>query len=89
MWRADWRLCLAPVLRAIVLTLLTMTFTSTNNSSSIFEGGKLKPGTYKIQNIFSETFLDVEVHSRELLCRPSLKEGMGLVRPHPLPLVRT
>lgn len=59
-----------------------MTLTSTNSSPSIFENGKLKPGTYKIQNIYTETYLDIEVHSREVCCRPEgdLGEGRGLVR---------
>ena len=49
---------------------------------SIFEEGKLKPGIYKIQNIYSEAYLDIEVHSREMCCRPAkdLGEGRGLVR---------
>jgi len=50
-------------------------------SNSIFKDGKLKPGIYKIQNIFSETFLDIEVYPRELCCRPArdLGEGRGVV----------
>ena len=57
---------------------------STSDSSSIFEGGKLKPGIYKIKNIYTETFVDIEVHSREICCRPAkdLGEGRGLVRWH-------
>ena len=48
---------------------------------SIFEDGKLKSGVYKIQNIQSETYLDIEVHTRELCCRSAgnLGEGRGLV----------
>ena len=59
-----------------------MTFHSTNDSSSILENGKLKPGIYKIQNIQTETYLDIEVHTREVCCRPAncLGEGRGLVR---------
>ena len=58
-----------------------MTFNSTSNSPSILEGGKLKPGIYKIQNINTETYLDIEVDTREVRCRPAkdLKEGRGLV----------
>jgi hypothetical protein len=58
-----------------------MTFSSTSESSSILKDGKLKPGIYKIQNINTETYLDVEVHKREVCCRPSkdLGEGRGLV----------
>ena len=59
-----------------------MTSASTADPSSNFKDGKLKPGIYKIQNIFAETFLDYEVHSRELRCRPAkdLGEDKGLVR---------
>ena len=66
-----------------------MTLTSTDNSLSVFKEGKLKPGTYKIQNIFSETYLDFEVHSREICCRPAtdLGEGKGIVRRYPLSVV--
>jgi len=58
-----------------------MTFTSTADSSSIFKDGKLKPGIYKIQNLYSETFLDYEAHSKEMFSRPAneLGEGRGLV----------
>jgi len=58
-----------------------MTLNSTGDSSSILKDGKLKPGIYKIQNINTETYLDIEVHTRELCCRPAenLKEGRGLV----------
>lgn len=53
----------------------------TSGSSSIFEDGKLKPGTYKIQNLFSETYLDIHQHSKQVCCRPAkvLEEGRGLV----------
>lgn len=37
---------------------------------SIFAGGKLKPGKYKVQNLASQTFLEVLDHSRNLCCRP-------------------
>jgi len=59
-----------------------MTLHSTGDSSSILENGKLKPGIYKIQNIQSRTYLDVEVHTMEVCCRPAinLEEGRGLVR---------
>ena len=59
-----------------------MTLTSTSDPLSIFKGEKPKPGVYKIQNIHSETYLDVEIRSRGLCCRPSkdLDEGRGLVR---------
>ena len=68
-----------------------MTFTSTGNSSSIFEGGRLKPGIYKIQNLYSQGYVDIYEHSREMCCRSAqdLGEGRGLVRPpYPVPVVR-
>ena len=51
------------------------------NTPSIFKDGKLKPGIYKIQNLFSETYLDIHRHSREVCCRPArdLGDGRGLV----------
>ena len=65
----------------VVLVLQTMTLNSTSGSSSIFQGGKLKPGIYKIQNIYTDNYLDIEVHSRGMCCRPAkdLGEGRGLV----------
>jgi hypothetical protein len=62
-----------------------MTLTSTGDSVSIFKDGKLKPGIYKIQNIQTDTYLDVDVPSREVCCRPAkdLGEGRGLVRLYP------
>ena len=67
-----------------------MTFTSTEDSSSIFEDGKLKPGVYKIQNLHNDAYADVEDRSREMRCRPAqdLGEGRGLVRQHPFPVAR-
>ena len=69
---------------AATLALLTMTPHSTNDSS-IFKDGKMKPGIYKIQNINTETYLDIEVHKREVCCRPAkdLGEGRGLVSRYP------
>jgi hypothetical protein len=80
---------LARVPHVVVFALPTMAFTLTSGSSSIFKDGRLKPGVYKIQNIHSETFLDVEVHSKAVYCRPAifLGEGRGLVRPFQHPLV--
>ena len=51
------------------------------NTRSIFKDGKLKPGIYKIQNLFSETYLDIHRHSREVCCRSTrdLGDGRGLV----------
>jgi len=58
-----------------------MTLISTSTSPSVFEDGKLRPGIYKIQNIYTETFLDIDIHSRDVCCRPagSLGEGRGIV----------
>jgi hypothetical protein len=62
------------------MTLLS----STNDSSSIFKDGKLEPGFYKIQNIYAETYLDIELHSKNMCCRPAkdLEGGRGLVCRH-------
>ena len=48
---------------------------------SIFVNGKLKPGTYNVQNLVGQTYLEVLEHSRELCCRPStaLSQQDGLV----------
>jgi len=58
-----------------------MNLGSTGDSRSILENGKLKPGIYKIQNIRSETYLDVEVYTRAVCGRPvrDLGEGRGFV----------
>ena len=58
-----------------------MTLHSISDSFSIFENGKLRPGIYKIQNVRSETFLDIKVHTREVCCCPAenLREGKGFV----------
>src|SRR6266478_3214681 len=49
---------------------LTMPLNSaTDDSSSIFRNGKLKPGVYKIQNLYSQAYLDIHEHSRETCCR--------------------
>ena len=59
-----------------------MTPNSTNDSLSIFQDGKLKPGIYRIQNLYTQTFMDIHEHSRDVCCRPAtlLGEGRGLVR---------
>ncbi|KAF9781767.1 hypothetical protein BJ322DRAFT_243236 [Thelephora terrestris] len=66
--------------------LPTMTLHSIKNTSSIFEDEKLKPGIYKIQNIFTETYVDIETHSRNVCSRPgqNLEEGNGLWEIKPL-----
>jgi len=58
-----------------------MALNSTSDSSSIFKDGKIKPGIYKVQNIYTETYLDIHRHSKELCCRPTkdLEDGRGLV----------
>jgi len=56
----------------------------------IFENGKLKAGTYKIQNLHTGGYVDIHEHSREMCCRPAqeLQEGRGIVRQCPLSIVR-
>lgn len=57
--------------------------TSTRTPPSIFERcGTLKPGVYKIQNLYAETYLDIHEHSGGVCCRPfnDLEPGKGLVR---------
>lgn len=68
----------------------TMTLTSTGNILSIFKDGKLKAGVYKIQNLYTEGYVDIHEYSRELCCRPAqdLREGRGIVGPDLLPVVR-
>ena len=57
-----------------------MTSTSTSGYTFIFKDGKLKPGIYKIQNVVSETYVDVLEHTGELCCRPvTVLEGNELL----------
>ena len=72
---------LTRVPHVIVLALPTMTANSTSGSSSVFKDGKLKPGVYKIQNLYHQNYLDVQEHSRQLWGYPAgdLEEGRGLV----------
>ena len=75
----------------LVVLALTMTFTSASNSSSAFQDGKLKPGIYKIQNLFHDAYLDIHEHpAREMHLRPAqdLREGRGLVRRYRLLVTR-
>ena len=60
-----------------------MTLDSPSDPLSIFDNGKLKPGIYKIQNLYTQTYLDIHEHSRQMCCRTvqNLEEGRGLVRP--------
>ena len=59
-----------------------MTASPADDLLSIFKDGKLKPGTYQIQNLTGQTYMDVQEDSREVCCRPvtALGEGRGLVR---------
>ena len=70
----------------VVALVLTMTMTSL----SIFENERLKPGIYKLQNIHNDAYLDIDVGTRQMRCRPArdLGEGRGLVRRHSLSVVR-
>ena len=63
-------------------TSSTMASDSTNDTPPIFKGRKLKWGTYKMQNVLTRTYLDIEEHSRALCSRPAqnLEEGNGIVR---------
>ena len=58
-----------------------MTEHSTNRTSSIFENGRVRPGIYMIENLASETYLDIHRQSKQLCCRPAqdLEEGRGIV----------
>ena len=60
-----------------------------DGSPSILRDGRLKPGIYKIQNLYTRTYLDIHEHSREVCCRPAaaLEEGAGLVRPLKQPTI--
>ena len=84
--------CDLPVLSTLgVLLVPIMTLTSaSDNTLSIFKDGKLKPGIYKIQNVHTETHVDVDAYTREVRCYPAsdLGEGRGLVRCYPLPVDR-
>jgi len=77
-------LCMISIARiphVVTLALPAMTQNPIGDSCSIFKDGKLKSGIYKIQNILTENYLDIEVHSRQVCCRPAkdLGEGRGLV----------
>ena len=54
---------------------------STSNSS-IFNNGRLRQGTYKIQNLHARTYADIRESTREMFCYPAkdLEEGSGIVR---------
>ena len=61
-----------------------VTLTPMNDSVPILEGGRIKPGIYKIRNIFGQTYLETREHFKELHYRPTmaLGDGEGLVRLH-------
>ena len=69
----------------------TMNLTPTDDPMSIFVGGKLKPGRYKVQNLASQTYLEVLEPSKELCCRPAsvLSPEDALVIPEHTPNRRT
>ena len=48
-----------------------MVYNSPRSPPSIFQGGRIKPGVYKIQNIVSKTYVDIKDDVRELCGRPS------------------
>ena len=60
-----------------------MVYNSRETGNSIFQDGRLKPGTYKIRNIVSKTFVDIKDDLRELCGRPStaLEQGRDHVSP--------
>ena len=65
------------------LIALAMTLSSTSDPSSIFEDGKLKPGIYKIQNLHTQQYADINEGSRKTCGRfaTNLENRRGLVRP--------
>lgn len=54
---------------------------SFTTSSSILQDGRIRPGTYKIKNIVSQTYVDIKDHVREICGRPSsvLEKSRGQV----------
>ena len=72
-------------------TLSTMATTSAGNFVSIFKEGNLKPGIYKNQGLYAQTYTDTYEHSREVCVdRPQLSErgeGRGLVCPFQQPAI--
>lgn len=89
-WRAHKLWKFPRCLRALTLSInYTMALNPTSGSASIFKDGKLKPGIYRIQSLYTQTIMDIHEHSRDVCCRPAtlLAEGMGLVRPVQQPAV--
>ena len=56
-----------------------MTQYSTGDFTSMLKDGKLKPGIYKIQYLGSNSYLDTNLHSKQVCTRPTLSDGRGLV----------
>jgi hypothetical protein len=54
---------------------------SSSTNRSILQDGKIRPGTYKIKNIVSQTYVDIKDHVRELCGRPAsaLESSRGQV----------
>jgi len=52
--------------------------------TSIFQGDELNSGVYKIQNLYTENYLDLHLHSKKLCCRPAKdlegKRGLWKIR---------
>ena len=59
----------------------TMTANPSNDSTSIFNHGRVKPGIYKIYSIYHQSYLDIQERTMQLRCYPArdLEEGRGLV----------
>ena len=94
-WRAHVATCATVSITVVsssslIVLALALTMKPADNSS-IFEGGRLKPGIYKIQNLYSRGYVDIYEHSKEMRCRSAQDLGEGnarTVRPHPLPIIR-
>jgi hypothetical protein len=74
-WRAHIKTVAAWVGPGATSSPAAMYTSPTNDPMSIFVGGNLKPGTYKIQNLASRAYLEIQEHSRELVCRPDAVLG--------------
>jgi len=65
-----------------------MHLTPSDDPMSIFVAGKLKPGRYKVQNLASQTYLEVLEPSKELCCRPasvlSPKDALVILEHNPV-----
>ena len=45
----------------------------------IFENGILKPGVHRFQNVYTEGYLNIHLHSMEVCCRHANDLGVGRV----------